>query len=299
MFTTHSHQSHPYSSRRLTLLLLLAFTPMVAASPLFSIGHGQTTSWTDAAPNLRVAGEGGSPGAVDPNSAAYQFYQTAIGQDMFGTPVSQVLAAENVQLFPVDAVSDGSQSFDSLVMTWQNNEDTNGNVREDVLNVAAWDYVYDVDPDLTGLEIKFSILPPPGVWDFSLELYDEKGSSIGWFGVPPGTSWQSVVIDPGVQAPQGPFSHFFAGANPGGLFELDKVAFLRLNESSQGGVSFMDFPAPGGLPPGTVIPSGQPWNAWNHLTVTTPEPPSVMLFLVAVAGLMLARTRSRQWLRRS
>ena len=40
-----------------------------------------------------------------------------------------------------------------------------------------------------------------------------------------------------------------------------------------------------------MIPSGQPWNAWNHLVVTTPEPVSLALFLSGLAALGMARSR--------
>ena len=291
---------HPHSLRGLlSVVFVLGVAGSVSATPVISVGDGHATSWTDAmaAGNIRVAGSGGSLGVLDPSTAAYQFYNSplVIGQSMGGAdPIAVVNAAPDVTLYTDVPVSDagfgGSDSFDSLVMDWGENPQTMSG--EGVLNVAAWDYVYDVDPDLTGLHLTFSLLAPPGVWDFSLELFDVNNNSIGWFGVPPGTTWASVTIDPSIQMPQGPFTAFFANGPGGpGAFDLTKVAFIRLNESSQTGVSFGTFPVIAGGP----IITG-PWNAWNH--IATPEPASLLLLALGLVGLAVLRERDSRRLRK-
>ena len=237
------------------------------ALPLFSIEAG---GWADEINAGRVQV------AADPLSgAAGIFYNSTIGQNMFGVPVAAVQAALNVQLTPDFAISDGNKQEDALVMSWDNNPG------DDVLNVAGWEYVYDVDPDLTGTRIRFSLLAPVGIWDFSLELFDIFGNSVGWFGVPPSTIWGNFLIDPGLFAPQGPFTAFVTS----GPFDITQVVRIRLSESSQGGVTFIDNPA-------LVGQSITPWNAWNSLAVVpVPEPGTLALFGIGIAGLGFLRRR--------
>jgi len=191
--------------------------------------------------------------APDPlaGGAAVTFYAGQIGESMGGPEVAEVQAADDVELTPDVPVS-GSATFDALVMSWRN---TNTN-DPTILNVAAWEYVYDIDPDLTGTLITFSLLAPAGVWDFSLELIDVNGNSRGWFGVPPNTSWGVFSIDPSSAVAQVPFSVVITS----GVFDITHVTTIRLNESSQGGIAFIDNPAQEG-------DSTTPWNAWNSLSV--------------------------------
>ncbi|MBC8239046.1 MAG: PEP-CTERM sorting domain-containing protein [Alphaproteobacteria bacterium] len=254
--------------------LALVFVTSAQASPLISIGEGGTTSWADAISNGNVNA------VADPLSgfAAQEFYNLAIGQDMGNGPINFVVAAPNIQITPQNPVFDGDgEGHDSLVMTWDDSE-------PDTLGVAAWDYVYDVDPDLRGTRIDFSILPPPGIWDFSLELFDINGNSAGWFGTPPTANWGNFVINPSLASAQGPFLSYIE--QPG--FDLSQVIVIRLNESSQGGLRFD--PRPLGPP----IPPTGPWNAWNHLRVRlpVPEPATVLIFALGLAGLAFSRRSS-------
>ena len=273
----------------LFILLILPITVAPAqALPLFSIGEGGVMTWSEAISHDLVQVP------TDPLSgyAAQQFYYSQMGQTMNGTTISMIEEARNVFLTPDFDVSDdfginGNENTNAheihqaLVMSWENYM-TNDFEDPAALNVAAWDYVYDVDPDLTGTEIRFSILAPPGVWDFSLELFDINGNSRGWFGTPPNNAWSSYAIRPDIAAAQGPFSAFYS--QPG--FDITQVTRIRLNESSQGGVSFFDSPLSG--------TTTTPWNAWNHLAVAVPEPSTWALFCLGLLGAGLAGRRSRR-----
>jgi len=235
-------------------------------------------NWNDAinAGRVRVA----EPNPLSEFSAQ-QFYAGQIGIDMFGTPVADIASAENIQLTPDFFVQDPSlDGHESLVMSWDNSSGD----QSDILNVAAWEYVYDVDPDLTSTRIDFSILAPLGVWDFSLELIDANGFSRGWFGTPPNNLWSNFSVRPDIAAAQGPFLSFID--QPG--FDITQVLIIRLNESSQGGVSFIDNPA-------LIGSSITPWNAWNSLAVVAvPEPSSFVLLGIGTIGLVFMRRRQRK-----
>ncbi len=242
------------------LLLIVAFiTPLLLkASPLFRIGENSSVSWNQAITDGSIQA---APDALS-GGAAQQFYANQIGIN----GVTNIVAANDTQITAFGPVSDGSTEHDSLVMSW----DLNNNFQPNDLVVAAWDYVYGVDPDLTGTKVHFSAFPPPGVWDLSLELFDIFGNTRGWFAFAPVNAWANYWIDPSIIGIQGPFGAFHQ--DPG--FDLTQVISIRLNESSMGGTSFID------IDPTTGI--NNPWNAWNHLSVI-PTPP---LFWVLASGLM-------------
>lgn len=247
-------------------LFVLLLSPTAAdASPLFGVGDCQGCMSWDAA---RAAGRVQQASA--PTTMENQFYATQ-------TP--DYAYTSNMELFVNGNVEDNlGVSHEALVMSWQAaaNIDSDNNPDND-LTFAAWEYVYDVDPDLTGTLIEFSILFPPGIWDFSIELEDANGLVRGWFVDPtiiPGLGfnvWHTLALNPALLAPQG----FIPGPIQDPGFDLTQVLKIRLDEA---GMNTAVFPAP---PAGGAI-VGQ-WNAWNHLRVTAiPEPATPLL-----AGLAL------------
>lgn len=261
-------------SRRATtilvpLLLSVFASSTTEASPLFSIGEGGEKTWTQAIADGNVVAV--TPGgAVGPGSgltySANQFYTAQTAGNF-----EQSL----VTLTPDIAISDGSESHQSLVMSWDPPEDD-----PDRLGVAAWDYVYDIDPDLTRTMLHFSLFPPPGVWDFSLELIDAAGRSRGWFASGPAPAWATYWISPDIAAVQGPFTTFID--QPG--FDITTVVAIRLDEAGMQSAPFPVDPTFNGLA----------WNAWNHLSITeVPEPSTMVLLLTGGLGLVGYRLRRR------
>jgi len=146
------------------------------------------------------------------------------------------------------------------------------------LAVAGWEYVYGVDPDLTGTLIDFSVFAPPGIWDVMLVLEDINMNKRRWLYSAPVPGWGNFTINPALAAGQGPFGVFLD--DPG--FDVTMVTQIELYEAGNS----VAFPFPGtGAPPVN-------WNAWNHLQVSfVPEPASVTLILFGAAGLIVRRRR--------
>jgi hypothetical protein len=250
------------------LCLLCCASVSSAQDAKFFIGEGGQISWADALQAGKI-----TP-ASNPLSgfAAQQFYASQIGQ----MGVTDVLPATGVRLTATGPLTVGNETHDSMVMSWE------ASAAQTNLDVAAWDFHYGVDPDLTNSMIHFSIFPPPGVWDVSLELFDINGNSRGWFvGNPPG-GWGTFWIDPngGLQAPFGVY------INQAG-FDITQVTTIRLNESSMGGTAFTLVDPTTGLP--------NPWNAWNHLRVTqVPEPGAWAALGACALSLMRLTLRHRR-----
>lgn len=255
----------------MSLLLSASAGSIAKASPLFSIGEGGDKTWTQAMTdgNVVPVTPGGS---VGPGSGL-----TYVAEQFYNDQTAGNFVQSEVTLTPDISISDGSESHQSLVMSWNLPTDD-----PTTLGVAAWDYVYDVDPDLTRTMIHFSILPPPGVWDFSLELIDAAGRTRGWFASgAPLPAWATYWIRPDIAAVQGPFNAFHN--QPG--FDITTVVAIRLDEA---GMASMPFPVDPTL-------NGTAWNAWNHLSVTSiPEPSSVFLLATGALGLMVYARRRRQ-----
>ena len=138
---------------RIALCLSVCFLVAAAAvaSPLISIGHDRPTSWQQAIDDGNI--QPVNPGQESSLSA--DFYDFSITQDPGANawqqmPVLGLTAVPNVDI-------NGTQR-DSLVMSWDPPDMIN---QPNQLGVAAWEYVYGVDPDLTGTVVDFSIGPPP------------------------------------------------------------------------------------------------------------------------------------------
>jgi hypothetical protein len=221
--------------------------------PRISIGENRPISWQQALDTGKIVP------ASNPLSgfAAQEFYNSQIG--MMG--VERILPADQITLGTHSAVSDGNETHDSLVMSW------NLPPADTDLNVAAYDFRYGVDPDLTNTCIYFSVYPPvPNIWDVSVELFDVNGFSRGWFITGPANVWASLCLNTNLGA-QGPFNAYFS--QPG--FDITQVTTIRFNESWMGNM-FMGPPNP---IDGTILP----WNSWNHIEVTIcPEPGGFLLF---------------------
>ncbi len=231
------------------------------ASPLFGIGDCLgCQSWQSAitAGNIQPA--------TSLTSEEDAFYTNSLGSTNFAL-------SSNIELFANPNVEDDLLTArDALVMSWDSEPGTD-------LTIAAWEYVYDVDPDLTGTTIHFSALAPLGIWDLSIELIDINGRVRGWF--VDGTTlvngvWTNHWLDP-----SDPFAPgFLPGPVQDPLFDLTQVVKIRLDEA---GMTTAIFPAP--PPGGTII--GQ-WNAWDHLQVV-PEPTSALLVGLGLLALAWGR----------
>jgi hypothetical protein len=248
----------------------LAIASAASASPLFAVGEGSSVSWTDAIQSGNVIPVRPADGLTN---AAQQFYAQQVASDPDLTNFQLVQSA----LTPDILVEDGTgEMHQSLVMTWDNDAPA------DVLNIAAWEYVYDVDPDLTKTTIDFTLYPPPGIWDVSLELIDSNGFSRGWFDSGPANFWGAAWVRPDLASAQG-FDFFWN--DPG--FDITQVVAIRLDEAGMGGPVF---PAPPvGAPP---IPG---WNAWDSLQVKpVPEPAAITLLAISVAAAGFTGLRGRR-----
>jgi hypothetical protein len=256
-------------ARQFTSLALIAgalLASEIHASPLFSIGDCVgCMSWSDALASGRIQPAAGLTG---PEEAFY----TGTGETFsFSTP----------ELFAQNVTDGDGDTFNALVMAWNNDQSVD-------LSISAWEYVYDVDPNLTGTLIELSLFYPPPMWDFSIELVDANGKVRGWFvdvmaaGLV-ANQWHTITLNPGLLAPQG----FIPGPIQDPGFDLTQVTKIRLDEAGMTTVTLTP-PPPGG----TIV--GQ-WNAWNHLRVRPiPEPLTVTLMLVGLAGISASRRSHAQ-----
>jgi hypothetical protein len=251
-----------YIVRSSFVISLCIGAPLVMANHIFSIGEGGDKSWQQAMQDGDVA-------------AANNLTQAAI--DFYSTQDVESFAAVAPELYTNSNV----EGHDSLVMSWDIPQDQG-------LQVAAWDYNFGVEHelavsdfhsfDLSKGTIHFSIFAPIGVWDLSLEMIDINGNSVGWFlSMPLHDVWQEFWFKTNNFNDQLGFSFF-----DGGNFDLTNVSSIRLNES---GIWSMPFSLTPPMRPDGSIPDVPAWNAWNHLRIVVPEPGTVALFFVAMAGL--------------
>ena len=240
----------------------LLLVSVAHGSPLFSIGEGGDKTWQQAVTDGEVAAVNEAAGLT---WAAQQFYSTQVpgmGFDSYG------LVSSNLE--NLDAFYEGHQS---MTMSWTENAPTE-------LAIAAWEYTYGVDPDLTGTFIDVSLFAPPGIWDVSVELIDINNFSRGWF-IPAVTTglWGNFTIRPDIAAAQGPFTAFFD--QPG--FDITQVISIRLDEAGNS-TTF--------TPSASTAPM---WNVWDHLRVRVPEPAPLLLVAagIGLAGMCRLRRRLR------
>ena len=243
-----------------------------ATTTIVDIPNG--TSWEQAFANGNITPSANNQAMTQP---AQQFY---LSQTMGPPPLGlQVMAAT---LTPdVDGVSDGTTTVNNtLVMSWE--LPTN-----DALAVAWWDYRFypgtngSVNLGAGSTKLHFSLYPPPGVWDVSLELIDINGYAKGWFQVGPANAWGNFWITPSGGL-QDPFNVLVTDP----LFDITRVVAVRFDES---GMWSNQFP----INPTTGTTTGA-WNAWNSLVVEIPEPTSIALLGLSLAAMGVAVGRRRR-----
>lgn len=242
------------------LFCVVTFLPgQVLASPLFSLNS--FAEW-DAAVGTTVLPVTEAYDAL----AAYSDlgYGTLGVNYVYVTP--QIVAAT--------AAASGEPD-DGLVMTWGNT-----GVADDVLQVAAWEYTYGVDPDLTGKTLHLNVTPPTGILAVSLTINDINGGWASWIWTVAPTLIAGVAnpitIDPTLLVNQMGSASFTQSA-----FDVTKVTSIQADELAVGSALWnTNFPT---VP---VVGGSQPWNYWSTLQVT-PEPMS--LSLLALGSLAVLR----------
>lgn len=192
----------------------------------------------------------------------------------------------------------GINPAEGLVMSW-------GDDTQDHTQVAAWEYDYGVDPDLSHTLLTIVITPPPCagpacITDVSLSLFSTAfgGGAASWFWtvggaspVQPGLPFL-ITIDPNVMGNQSGSAAF----RQTGIFDVTTVISIAADERSV---------APGGAPGGPpnpnwtnfptvpAVPGNIPWNYWGPLNVVhSPEPGA--LGLLALGLLVVAAAHRGQ-----
>lgn len=271
------NQTHTRKGRSL-LIAAMAMLSSATASATVLVNIPTGTSWQQAinAGNI-TASQAGDP----LTQAALAFY----GSQFPAPPPSPPFQVVAARLTPdVDGVSDmtgppPTTVDNTLVMSWDlptNND----------LAIAWWDYRFDptgngtVDMRSGSSMIHFSVYPPPGVWDLSLELIDVNGNSRGWFRSGPANVWETFWISPNGRE-QNPFDFYWTDP----LFDITQVLAVRFNESGM-------FSAPFPINPTTGTTDGG-WNAWNSLFIKVPEPATLALLGLSLLALG-ATTRCRR-----
>lgn len=217
-------------------------------------------------------------GNIVPSTAGANLTDAAL---QFYLPQGVPLAVEAARLTPdFDGVSDPQATVidNTLVMSW----DLPSN---DALAIAWWDYRFDplgstpVNLGSGSSMIHFSVYPPRGVWDLSLELMDVNGRSRGWFRFGPANLWDTFWISPNLGL-QNPFSFYWSDP----LFDITKVVAMRFNES---GMQSQPFP----IDPTTGLAVAA-WNVWDSVKVEVPEPGTLVLIGLSLSLLGLAARRA-------
>ncbi len=247
----------------LTVFAVLALPLNTNAATIVNIPTG--TSWGTAITN----------GFITPSQDGDNFTQAALA---FYTAQNVTPQATNAILTPDITVASVNNT---MAMSWNGS-----NPNQNFLPVAWWNYSFGgvnqtpVDMSSGSSRIIFTLYPPVGVWDVSLELIDVNGRSSGWFfPMPTSPTWseQTIYVNGG---PQGVFNNFITETG----FDITKVVAIRFDEAGRNS----DFIA--------LDPNGNPiaWNAWDSLRVVVPEPDDLSLFVLGLALLGHQRLKGKR-----
>ncbi len=180
------------------------------------------------------------------------------------------------QITAITAATSG-QPDDGLLMSWG---DTGAD--PSIPQVAAWEYTYPIDPDLTGKTLNLNVTPPTGILAVSLTLNDQFGGWASWtWGVSPtliANAPNPIVIDPMIMGAQFGSATFMKSA----AFDVTQVISIQADEMAVGSALWNTFPA------GPPTAGTQPWNYWSTLSVT-PEPATICL--ISLGALRVLRKR--------
>ena len=266
----------PTRQRLGTIAVLVAVASLflaqhAVAGPFFSVGDQSDESWTAA---LLFPGRIMPVTTADVSLAAADAFFLGLGVTTRFPEPGDYNADDPV---PLDDLTGAPKS--PLLLSWE---------AIDLLPptdyvFGGWEYVYDIDPDLTGTLLEFSVLNPVGTQHLSLELIDNAGKSRGWFlSDPPNAGfWTDYSIQPDAALLQSPFEFFFNELD----FDITQVVAIRLGSTAIDGIS---------ITPSNPIPGRPPaWNAWGHLSVV-PEPSTFTLAGLGLIGLLAFGWRRRR-----
>lgn len=250
---------------------MVALYSAAFASPIFSINT--QAEWQNAL-------NSGQVGEVTTKYAALDHYGTEGIDYAVATPTLSALT--NAQ----------SGLGDGLQMEWGDDEN-------DIAQVAAWEYVYDVDPNLAGTILSLTVTPPlsapPVILSVSLTLTDTANGWMSWFwdvipplpgptGVPAGIP-TIISLDPTLHANQSNSTAFTDGGF-NHLIAMSIIADELAINPGTGGANWTTFPS-------APISSGAPvWNYWSGLSVVVPIPAAVWLFASALGLLGWVRHKT-------
>jgi hypothetical protein len=248
------------------LVAAIGLPGQVLASPVFSLNS--FAEW-DAAVD-----------PVDPNDTTVKPVTEAYpALDAYGTE-----GVHYIYVTPtITAMTAGTsgEPDDGLLMTWGD-----GGADPDIPQVAAWEYTYPIDPDLTGKTLHLDVTPPTGILAVSLTLNDLSGGWRSWtWSVAPtllANVPNLITINPALGAGQAGSATFMESVAP--LFDVTTVVSIQADEMALGSGGWSSFPA------GPPTTGTMPWNYWSALQVT-PEPTTMTLSLLTLGGLSLVRRR--------
>jgi hypothetical protein len=256
--------------KKLSIVCLLAaaigLPGQVLASPVFSLDT--FVEWNTAVE------------PVDPNDTTVkpvtEWYPAL---DAYGTE-----GIDYVYVTPtITAMTAGTsgEPDDGLLMTWGD-----GGADPDIPQVAAWEYTYPIDPDLTGKTLNLNVTPPTGILAVSLTLNDVFGGWRSWTWTVAPTLLSnvpnSISIDPTLAGLQAGSATFMESVGP--LFDVTTVVSIQADELAVGSSGWNTFPS------GPPTTGTMPWNYWSALQVV-PEPTTMALSLLTLGGLSLVQRR--------
>jgi hypothetical protein len=237
----------------LSALLVICIVTNVLSSPIISI----TTQpeWQEALDN--APGGGKAIAAINGFIQPVSGWSSALEHHYPGMSTQQ--RDPNLQaMIDVNPIEPGNQ--EGLMMAWGSSNDLDNDI------IAAWEYVYDVDPDFSNALVDIDAHPPCfTINSISIGLKDVNGNLRSWAWNVPSTLPCGVTTHITVNPSQGS-----SGASPPANSYYNDVAFditqVVSIEFCENGTWVAGVPAdPAGF--GQNV-----WNYWQNLVVTTPVP---------------------------